>query len=106
MARNLFIWAAVIVSLMLLCSPLTWGQATTTSSLQGTVADKSEAVISKAEVTITNKATGATHSTSTNGVGEYKFDPVAVGIYDVTVKASGFSTAAAKFSDEMSTARS
>src|SRR5215467_5545223 len=96
MARNRFTWVAVIVSVMLLCSPIAWGQATATSSLQGTVADKSQAVIAKAEVTITNKATGAARSMNTNDVGEYKFDPLAVGTYDVRVKASGFSTAEAK----------
>jgi Carboxypeptidase regulatory-like domain/TonB dependent receptor len=86
---------ATIGCLLLSCASL-WGQVTANASLQGTVEDKSQAVIASGTVTITNKATGATHTTKTDGAGGYKFDPLAVGIYTIKVTATGFSTAEAK----------
>ena len=51
---------AVMSCLVLLSSASLFGQATANASLQGTITDKTQAVISKAEVTLTNKETGAT----------------------------------------------
>jgi hypothetical protein len=72
------------------------GQATATASLQGTVVDKTGAVIAKADVTITSKDTGTTRSTKTNEAGEYRFDPLAAGFYGIKITASGFGPAEAK----------
>jgi hypothetical protein len=73
------------------------GQVTANATLQGTVMDKSQAVIgSKAEVTLINKATGATRTIKTNDAGEYHFDSLAAGVYTVKVAAPGFSNAEAK----------
>jgi uncharacterized MnhB-related membrane protein len=41
-------------------------QVTATASLQGTIVDKSQAILSGAEVTITNAATGATRMVKTS----------------------------------------
>ncbi len=90
-----FMAVAIIGCLLVSCASL-WGQVTATASLQGTVEDKTQAVIANGTVTITNKETGATHTTKTNSAGEYKFDPLAVGIYNVKVTASGFAIAEAK----------
>src|SRR5438270_13278914 len=49
-----------------------FGQANTTASLQGTVTDKSQAVLKGAEVTITNKDTGESRTVRTNDIGEYR----------------------------------
>jgi hypothetical protein len=87
---------AVIGSFMLMSCIAMWGQATASASLTGTVVDKSQAVISKAEVTITNNQTGASRTTVTNDSGEYRFDLLPVGIYNVKVNAKGFSAALAK----------
>ena len=59
--------------------------------------DKSQAVIgNKAEVTLTSKETGASHTTKTNDAGsEYRFEALSAGIYTVKVSAAGFSTAVA-----------
>jgi hypothetical protein len=51
---------AVIGCLLMLTRAGAWGQATASASLGGLVADKTGAVIPKAEVSITNKETGAT----------------------------------------------
>jgi len=74
-----------------------FGQATASASLQGTITDKSQAVIgNKAEITITNKETGATKTTTTNDTGGYHFDSLQAGIYSIKATAPGFSTVEAK----------
>jgi hypothetical protein len=87
---------AIIGSFMLMSCIAMWGQATASASLTGTVMDKSQAVVSKAEVTIVSNQTGATRTTVTNDSGEYRFDLLPVGIYNVKVSAKGFSAAEAK----------
>ncbi|HLW54281.1 MAG TPA: TonB-dependent receptor [Candidatus Angelobacter sp.] len=81
---------ALIAGLLLSCANL-WGQATASSTLIGTVSDNTGAVISKPEVTLTSKETGAVRTTKANDIGEYRFDGLNAGIYNVKVKASGFS---------------
>ncbi|HEY6271031.1 MAG TPA: TonB-dependent receptor [Terriglobales bacterium] len=93
--KQRFMVFAMVACLLLSCVSL-WGQVTATASLQGTVQDKTQAVIANGTVTITNKETGATRATKTGGAGEYRFDPLAVGMYNVKVTAPGFSTAEAK----------
>ncbi len=87
---------ALMSSLMLLSCATMWGQATASSSLQGTVTDKSQAVIKGAEVTLTNKGTGETRTTKSNDTGDYRFEGIAAGVYTITTKATGFTTGQAK----------
>ena len=88
---------AVMGCLLLLSSASLFGQATASSSLQGTITDKSQAVIgNKAEVTLTSKETGAVRTTKTNDSGEYHFESLSAGIYTIKVSAPGFSSAEAK----------
>ncbi len=88
---------AVIGCLVLLSSASLFGQVTASANLQGTIMDKSQAVIgNKAEITITSKETGATRTTKTNDAGEYRFEALSAGIYTVKVTAAGFSAAEAK----------
>jgi hypothetical protein len=87
--------AAMGCLLILSCASM-WGQATATASLQGTITDKSQAVITKAEVTLTNKETGAVRTAKANDIGEYRFEVLPAGIYTIKVKAAGFSAAEAK----------
>jgi hypothetical protein len=84
-----------VIGCLLSCANL-WGQATATASLQGTVADKTGAVINKAEVTITSQETGAVHTAKTNDTGEYHFDVLSAGNYSIKVTAAGFAGAEAK----------
>jgi hypothetical protein len=90
-----FLAVAIIGCLLPGCASL-WAQVTATASLEGTVQDKAQAVIAKGTVTITNKDTGATYTTTTDGAGAYKFNPLAIGIYNIKVTAAGFATAEAK----------
>ncbi|MFL6313423.1 MAG: TonB-dependent receptor domain-containing protein [Terriglobales bacterium] len=87
---------AVMSCLVLLSSASLFGQATANASLQGTITDKSQAVISKAQVTLTNKQTGATKTTTTNDTGGYQFESLSAGMYSIKATAPGFSSAEAK----------
>ncbi|HEX3155700.1 MAG TPA: TonB-dependent receptor [Candidatus Angelobacter sp.] len=88
---------AVMCCLVVFSTIPLFGQATANASLQGTITDKSQAVIgNKAEITITNKETGATKTTTTNDTGGYRFDSLSAGIYSIKATAPGFSTAEAK----------
>jgi outer membrane receptor protein involved in Fe transport len=92
--RWLFI---AVIGCLLLSSFNLFGQVTATANLQGTIVDKTQAVIgNKADVTITNKATGAARSTKTNDSGEYRFESLPAGVYTIKVTAAGFSSAEAK----------
>jgi len=95
MNRKRWLFIALIGSLMLLSCAAMWGQATANATLQGTVADKTQAVIKSADITVVNKATGAIHTTTSNDAGEYRLD-LAPGIYSIKAKAAGFSAAETK----------
>lgn len=69
-----------------------FGQATATGTIQGTITDKSQAVIAGAEVVATFKATGVTRTASTNDTGNYRFDFVPAGTYQIKVSKQGFQT--------------
>jgi hypothetical protein len=63
-----------------------------TSSLRGTVYDPKGAVVSGAAVTITNPATGFSHSSKSDGQGNYQFLQLPPATYKLTVNASGFAS--------------
>jgi len=60
------------------------------ASLDGTVTDKSGAVVSGATVTVTDQATGVSHSAVTGGAGFYRITELPPGRYKVEVEAAGF----------------
>jgi hypothetical protein len=80
-----------VLSLCLFASAGTLvAQVTASAAVAGVVRDKNQAVVPNASVTITNKDKGLSRSTTTNANGEYKFDFIPAGRYDVKVSASGF----------------
>ena len=79
---------------VLLASMIVFGQ--TTSRVTGVVKDSSGALISKAQVTLTEEATGVPFVTTTSTAGTYVFDAVKPGVYTVKVTGSGFKTASYK----------
>jgi hypothetical protein len=91
MVRSLRI---TFISLLLLCAPLLFAQ--TTGSITGTVRDNTGAVVSMADVTLTDTATGTALKTTTNADGEYLFAAEPAGTYDLAVSAVGFNTYDAK----------
>src|SRR5258708_28951271 len=60
------------------------------ASLEGTVTDKSGAVISGAAVTVTNEATGVSRNTVASDAGFYRVSALTPGHYRVDVEAPSF----------------
>jgi len=63
-----------------------------TGTISGIVSDESGAVIPNATVTITNKATGAARTATTNAEGYYSAAALLAADYQVRVEANGFKT--------------
>lgn len=62
----------------------------TTTRVTGNVTDNSGAIVSGATVTLTNEGTKATLTTVTDNSGNYTFDLIQPGVYQVAVEKSGF----------------
>jgi hypothetical protein len=62
----------------------------TTGTLRGQILDPQGAVVSNAQVTVTNEATAVTETLSTSSAGTYELPAVLPGSYTVTVDAQGF----------------
>ncbi len=62
----------------------------TTGIVAGSVTDQTGAVVPDAPVSITNTATGAARTQNTNSSGDYRFEALPAGTYQVAVKASNF----------------
>ena len=61
-----------------------------TTSLHGTIYDPKGALVTAAEVTISNSSTGFSRSTNSDSQGSYQFLQLPPGTYDVAVAATGF----------------
>ena len=82
------------VLLLSLGSVKAFAQATASGTIQGTVTDKSGAVVSGAQVVAKNRATDTTRNATSNDTGYYRFELLPVGVYTVTVTKPGFTTVA------------
>jgi len=90
--RNLI--SLLQVSAFALCfSILTFAQST--GGIQGTVTDASGAVLSNADIDVTNTATGQQQTVRSNEAGLYSLPSLQTGIYTVQVKAPGMQTTTA-----------
>lgn len=85
-------WVALGAMLALFSAGLLAQTTISTGSIQGTVTDSSGAVLSGAKVTITNKATGLSTTTNTNGAGAFASGALTPAEYEVRVEAQGFKT--------------
>jgi len=63
-----------------------------TSSLRGTITDKSGAILAHANVKLINPARSEERKATSNQTGEYEFPQVPPGTYQLTVEMSGFRT--------------
>jgi hypothetical protein len=61
-----------------------------TGTIQGTVTDKSGAVVQDADVNVTNLDTGIAHASKTSASGAFSVTNLPVGRYSVEIKKSGF----------------
>jgi hypothetical protein len=91
--RKNILFAILLFSIWSFGQQTSFAQATASATLEGKVVDKAQAVINGATVTINNKATGLTRTTSTGDTGAYRFELLPAGKYDIKVSASGFSSA-------------
>ncbi|MGB7024190.1 MAG: carboxypeptidase-like regulatory domain-containing protein, partial [Candidatus Acidiferrales bacterium] len=80
-----------IFSIGLFCGSA-FAQATASASLTGTVVDQSQAVVANAQITLTNKDTGAVRTVQSNSAGLYRFDLLPAGNYELKVTLAGFKT--------------
>jgi hypothetical protein len=80
---------AAFLSLLSVTGPLLHAQASA-SSISGTVTDTSSAAIAGAKVTITNQATGVSHTETTDSSGFYSAEGLSVGQYKIDVSKAGF----------------
>jgi len=80
----------LVLAVVALLSPRTFGQGETTSAIVGQVSDASNAAIPGAVVTVTNRDTGATRTVQTDDSGRFDFPQLKPGSYSVRVAAAGF----------------
>lgn len=80
---------------ILLMSLVMYGQLPT-STLNGTVTDPQDAVVTNAKVTATHTATGLARATNTDPQGFYSFTDLGVGTYSLKVEAPSFASSEVK----------
>lgn len=88
---RVFLGIAAAFVLMLLCVTPLRAQVDA-GAILGTVTDASGSAVHGATVTLTNEGTNAALSTTTGNDGGYKFTPVRIGNYKLTVTFQGFET--------------
>ncbi len=82
-------WLVLGLVILVSAVPPAWSQVLY-GSIVGTVEDQTGAVVPRATITITNKATGVTRETTADEAGRYSLVNVLPGGYDLKVTASGF----------------
>ena len=82
--------SATVLGLLLVLAFLQGRAQSTQGSIVGSVKDTVGAVIPGAVVTLTNTDEGAARTTTSNGVGDYRFQDVKAGHYSVEVSAPDF----------------
>src|SRR5258706_730383 len=76
-------------------SPAGFGQATD-GNLVGAIIDATRPGVPQANVDLTNQATHIKYTTKANNDGQYRFNNIPAGQYDVTASAPGFTTTSIK----------
>src|SRR5215813_11224275 len=81
----------LLFSVLFVCVSASWliGQETT-GQINGTTLDSSGAAIAKAQVTVTNSATGLTRTATSEATGNYSLPLLPPGTYEMRVQAPGF----------------
>jgi hypothetical protein len=93
--RTIFRYSVLFI-LVLCCCQFLSAQATATGNIVGVVSDATGAALANATVTATNRGTNAQRTVTSNSAGQYRFDLLPAGVYDVKGDASGFSSAEVK----------
>jgi carboxypeptidase family protein/TonB-dependent receptor-like protein len=90
MKRNIRLGMQLIVSGMLVIGFTVTADGQITGGLRGTVSDPTGAAVPKANVTLTDLDTKQTRAQSVNDAGEFSFELLKLGNYEVKVEAAGF----------------
>ncbi len=85
---NKHLWVRLLC-VLLLVTGVGLGQ-TVSSNLIGTLTDQSDLAIPAIDVTVTNRATGASRTAQSNSTGLFRFTNLPPGTYNLTVRADGF----------------
>jgi hypothetical protein len=78
---------------LVLTTSAVFAQSTISGEITGVVTDSSGAVVPNATVTLNSMEMGTTQTVTTNAAGGFRFPLLRPGVYTVSVKATGFSTA-------------
>ncbi|PYU25239.1 MAG: hypothetical protein DMG30_05960 [Acidobacteria bacterium] len=90
--RRAFIGRVAILAFFLLTVvPPSFSQATALAQLNGTIRDQTGAVVPRATISLRNKDTNQTQTSSSGNEGYYTFANVPPGSYELSVEAPGFS---------------
>src|SRR5215471_1418670 len=81
--------AGILTALLVLAS-ISWGQASYTAQVRGTVKDQSGALVAQATVTITNDATGIPATAHTDDHGMYILTGLRPAVYTIKAEGGGF----------------
>jgi hypothetical protein len=96
---SLFVALTILVAVFIsLTATSIRAQSASSGGVTGQVSDPQGAIVTGAEVTLTDTATRSALTTTTNDAGRYNFPVVHPGLYDLVVTKSGFKTA--KFSGQ------
>src|ERR1700742_826656 len=79
-----------LAAVLMVVPGVSHSQIAGTSSIQGTVTDKSGAALPNATVVVTNTATLVKHTTTTDAAGLYSFPNIPIGSNTLDVSATGF----------------
>ena len=85
------LWLLTVIALVAL--PVATSAQTSSSSIRGTVTDPQGKVVVAATVTVTNRETTYTRSTTTADNGQFAFELIPPGSYTLEVEAKGFKKA-------------
>jgi hypothetical protein len=80
---------AFVAAAFLLAGSSAWAQ-TSTTSVRGTVTDKSGAAVTNAKVVLANAEHGSQQTATTGATGQYDFVQLTPGTYQLSVEAQGF----------------
>src|SRR5262245_4202952 len=86
--RNARFLAVILVCLL---ATVAWSQVST-SRVEGTVTDSTNAAVAGANVRATNEGTGVTNEVTTTSAGTYNIPSLTPGLYTITVTVKGFET--------------
>jgi hypothetical protein len=88
--RNLFLFVALAVAVLSLAFVGQTSAQVISGDLVGTVFDKTGAAVPGASVEVENAGTGAKYSTQADNAGDYRFNNLPVGIYNVSAWSANF----------------